>query len=55
MTEYRPDDGGWEDAKTCERYEVYVDSGSANELFLEFCRSLGSAIDKSWKDTEETA
>lgn len=38
---------------TYERYEVYVDSGRADELFRAFCRSLGSAIETSWKDTED--
>ena len=38
--------------ETYERYEVYVDSGRANELFRAFCKSLGRAIEISWKDTE---
>lgn len=38
-------------AESNEVYEVYVDSGPAHELFREFCRSLGSAIEISWKDT----
>lgn len=35
-----------------ESYEVYVDSGRADELFLAFCDSLGASIERSWKDTE---
>lgn len=38
--------------ETYERYEVYVDSGRADELFTAFCKSLGSAIETSWKDAE---
>ena len=34
-------------------YEVYVDAGRANDLFREFCKSLGDAIETSWKDTYE--
>ncbi len=40
-----------DEAKTYERYEVYVDSGRADELFREFCELLGAAIEKSWKET----
>lgn len=32
-------------------YEVYVDSGRAEELFREFCSSLGPSIEISWRDT----
>ncbi|BBZ85078.1 Uncharacterised protein [Mycobacteroides abscessus subsp. abscessus] len=42
-----------EAVSTYESYEVYVDSGRADELFRAFCNSLGSAIEKSWKDTED--
>lgn len=42
-----------EAVSTYESYEVYVDSGRADELFKAFCNSLGSAIEKSWKDTED--
>lgn len=38
--------------ETYERYEIYVDSGRADELFKSFCDSLGRAIERSWKDTE---
>lgn len=38
-------------SETYEVYEVYVDSGRADALFLEFCRSLGDQISISWKDT----
>lgn len=37
---------------TYESYQVYVDSGRADELFKAFCDSLGPAIETSWKDTE---
>lgn len=40
------------ETETYERYEVYVDSGRANELFRAFGKSLGRAIEISWKDTE---
>lgn len=36
---------------TYEIYEVYVDSGRATELFKAFCKSLGGAIEASWRDT----
>lgn len=39
------------ETETYERYEVYVDSGRANELFRAFCKALGRAIEISWKDT----
>ncbi len=42
---------GLETAETYERYEVYVNSGRADELFIEFCELLGTAIEKSWKET----
>lgn len=38
-------------ASTYESYEVYVDSGRADELFKAFCDSLGPAIEKTWLDT----
>ena len=41
-----------EAAPTYERYEVYVDSGRADDLFGAFCDSLGPSVEKSWKDTE---
>lgn len=40
-----------DDGESNEVYEVYVDSGPAHDRFREFCRSLGSAIEISWKDT----
>ncbi len=41
------------DPESDEAYEVYVRSGSAEKKFREFCESLGSDIEISWKDTHE--
>lgn len=37
--------------ETYEEYTVYVNSGEADDKFVEFCRSLGDKIETSWKDT----
>jgi hypothetical protein len=50
--EYPPVEGLPTEVETYERYEVYVDSGRADDLFKAFCKSLGSSIERSWKDTE---
>lgn len=34
-------------------YAVYVDDGEPEEKFREFCRSLGDAIEISWKDIHD--
>jgi hypothetical protein len=49
---YPPIEGLPTDVETYERYEVYVDSGRADDLFQAFCSSLGRSIETSWKDTE---
>jgi hypothetical protein len=49
ISDYEPQEP--EEGETYEVYEVYVDSGSADEQFREFCKSLGSAVEISWKDT----
>lgn len=46
-----PEETSEEEGESNEAYEVYVDSGRPHELFREFCASLGSAIEISWKDT----
>lgn len=51
--DYPPVEGLPTEVATYELYEVYVDSGRANELFRAFCTSLGHAIETSWKDTED--
>lgn len=52
MNDYPPVEGLPAETHTYESYQVYVDSGPADELFRAFCRSLGRAIDFAWKDTE---
>ncbi|RIS87420.1 hypothetical protein [Mycobacteroides abscessus] len=43
----------FEAASTYESYDVYVDSGRADELFRAFCNSFGPAVEKSWRGTED--